>query len=100
MCGPYGFRDLSASADLIWVKNSKMQKSAIKDLVYGGLEEIINNRNHYYKSSVGANYCHLTDSGKQAIVEFIDLMAYKITEAEEADLDRRAKEQVLKELKS
>jgi hypothetical protein len=42
----------------------------------------------------------LTDSGKQAIIEFIDLMAYKITEAEEQDLDRRAKEQVLKELKS
>jgi hypothetical protein len=77
-----------------------MQKSAIKDLVYGGLEEIINNSRHYYKSSVGSNYCHLTDSGKQAIVEFMDLMAYKITEAEEEDLDRRAKEMVLKELRS
>ncbi len=77
-----------------------MDKGAIKDLVYGGLEEIINNRNYYYKSSVGSNYCHLTDSGKQAIVEFMDLMAYKINEAEHADLDRRAKEQVLKELKS
>ena len=77
-----------------------MQKSAIKDLVYGGLEEIINNRNHYYKSSVGANYSHFTDSGKEAVMEFISLMAYKITEAEEMELDRRAKEQVLKELQS
>ena len=77
-----------------------MQKSAIKDLVYGGLEEIINNRNHYYKSSVGGSYCHLTDSGKEAILEFIDLMAYKIHQAEEQDLERRAMEQVLKELKS
>ncbi len=77
-----------------------MDKSAIKDLVYGGLEEIMNNGKYYYKSSVGSSYCHLTDSGKQAVVEFIDLMAYKITEAENADLDRRAKEQVLKELKS
>jgi len=77
-----------------------MQKSAIKDLIYGGLEEIINNSRHYYKSSVGSNYSHLTDSGKQAIIEFMDLMAYKISEAEEQDLDRRAKEQVLKELKS
>jgi hypothetical protein len=82
------------------VKNSNMQKSAIKDLVYGGLEEIINNRNHYYKSSVGGNYCHFTESGKEAVMEYISLMAYKITEAEDADLDRRAKEQVLKELKS
>ena len=77
-----------------------MQKSAIKDLVYGGLEEIISKSRHYYLSSVGSSYCHLTDSGKEAILEFINIMAYKIHEAEEADLDRRAKEQVLKELKS
>jgi hypothetical protein len=77
-----------------------MQKSAIKDLMYGGLEEIINNRNHYYNSSVGGNYSHFTDSGEEAVMEFIKLMAYKIHEAEQADLDRRAKEAVLKELKS
>lgn len=76
-----------------------MQKGAIKDLVYGGLEEILNNRNYYYNSSVGANYSHLTDSGKEAVIEFIGLISSKIIEAENADLDRRAKEQVLKELK-
>lgn len=76
-----------------------MQKSAIKDLVYGGLEEILNNRSYYYNSSVGANYSHLTDNGKEAVIEFIDLMSYKIIEANEADLNHRAKEQVLKELK-
>jgi hypothetical protein len=76
-----------------------MQKSAIKDLVYGGLEEILNNRNYYYNSSVGASYSHLTDSGKEAVIEFMDLMSYKIVQANEADLDKRAKEMVLKELK-
>jgi hypothetical protein len=76
-----------------------MQKSAIKDLVYGGLEEIINNRNYYYKSSVGSNYCHFTDEGKIAVCEFIDLMAYKISESENADLDCRAKQQVIDQLK-
>lgn len=81
------------------VKKSKMQKGAIKDLVYGGLEEILNNRNYYYNSSVGANYSHLTDPGKEAVIEFIGLISSKIIEAENADLDRRAKEQVLKELK-
>jgi hypothetical protein len=33
-------------------------------------------------------------------MEYIELMAYKIHEAEQADLERRAKEQVLKELQS
>ncbi len=76
-----------------------MQKGAIKDLVYGGLEEIINNRNYYYASSVGFGYNHFTEEGKLALTEFMDLMAYKIREAENADLDRRAKEQVLNQLK-
>ena len=76
-----------------------MHKSAIKDLIYGGLEEILNNRNYYYHSSVGLGYSHLTDEGRAAVVEFMDLMAWKIREAENADLDHRAKEQVIAELK-
>lgn len=76
-----------------------MQKSAIKDLVYGGLEELLNNRHYYYHSSVGFGYSHFTDEGKVALTEFMDLMAYKIKEAEDADLDRRAKQQVLDQLK-
>jgi hypothetical protein len=76
-----------------------MEKGAIKDLAYGGLEEILNNNRYYYHSSVGASYSHLTDAGKQAVTEFMDMIAWKIKEANEADLDRRAKEMVLKELK-
>jgi hypothetical protein len=76
-----------------------MQKSAIKDLIYGGLEELINNSKYYYHSSVGANYSHLTEDGKEAVSEFMDAMAWKIHEANNADLDRRAKEQVLSTLK-
>ncbi len=76
-----------------------MQKAAIKDLVYGGLQEIMNNSNYFYRSSVGKDYSHLTERGKEAVVEYMDLMAWKIWQAEQEDLDRRAKEQVLKELK-
>jgi hypothetical protein len=76
-----------------------MEKSAIKDLIYGGVEEILNNRRYYYHSSIGMGYSHLTDDGKTAMVEFMNLMAFKIKEAEDADLDRRAKEQVLDALK-
>ena len=81
------------------MKKSKMKKQAIKDLVYGGLEEIINNRSFYYHSSVGAAYSHLTEEGKDAIVEFMDLLAWKIKEAENADLENRAKQQVMNALK-
>ena len=76
-----------------------MEKAAIKDLIYGGLEEILNNRRYYYHSSVGLGYSHLTDEGKVAVLEYMDLMAWKISEANEVDLDTRAKQQVLDQLK-
>ena len=81
------------------MKKSKMEKSAIKDLVYGGLEELINNKAYYYHSSIGRDYSHFTDAGKEAVGEFMDLMAFKIREANEKDLDKRAKQQVLDQLK-
>lgn len=76
-----------------------MEKGAIKDLTYGGLMELINNRHYYYHSSVGESYSHLTEEGKVAVGEFMNMIAWKMKKAEEADLDRRAKEMVLKELK-
>lgn len=76
-----------------------MEKGAIKDLVYGGVEEILNNNRYYYHSSVGAGYSHFTEAGKQAMNEYMELMAWKIKEANEADLERRAKEQVMAALK-
>ncbi len=76
-----------------------MEKGAIKDLVYGGLEELITNNKYYYRSSVGRDYSHLTDQGKEAVAEFMDIMAWKIHEANNADLERRAKEQVMNALK-
>lgn len=76
-----------------------MEKGAIKDLVHGGLLELMNNRNYFYRSSVGKDYSHLTDAGKEAVAEFIDMVAWKMLEAEEQALDKRAKDMVLKELK-
>jgi hypothetical protein len=81
------------------VKKSKMQKGAIKDLCYGGLEELLNNNRYYYHSSVGAGYSHLTEEGKEAVVEFMNMIAWKIKEANDLDLDQRAKKQVLDQLK-
>ena len=77
-----------------------MNKSAIKDLVYGGMTELMKNKTYYYHSSVGANYGHWTEHGKEALTEFMNLVAGKMYEAEQADLDSRAKQQVLDQLKA
>jgi hypothetical protein len=77
-----------------------MDKAAVKDIVYGGLEELLNNNRYYYHSSIGRDYSHFTDLGRQAVGEFLDIMAYKIREARELDLEQRAKQQVISALKS
>lgn len=77
-----------------------MEKQAIKELMYGGLKEIMNNNRYYYKSSVGRQYNSFTESGKAVVQEFVQDLAGYITAAENAELDQRAKDMVLKELKS
>ena len=76
-----------------------MEKAAIKDLAYGGLLEIMSNRRYFYKSSVGVGYCHFTPEGEKALVEYMNLVGGKMVEAEEASLDKRAKEMVMSALK-
>jgi len=77
-----------------------MEKSALKHLIYGSLEELIRDSRYYYHSSVGEAHSHFTDEGKAAVTEFMGTIACKIRAAEEADLERRAKEQTLAALKS
>lgn len=98
--GAYGSRDSFASVALRKVKKSKMRKSAVKDLMFGGMMELSRNSRYYYHSTVGKTYCYWTEEGKEAIVEFMKELAPMMRMAEEQDLDERAKQMVLKELKS
>jgi len=45
------------------------------------------------------SYCHWTDEGKEALHEYMTVMGWKLKEAEEAELNQRAKELVIKGLK-
>jgi hypothetical protein len=76
-----------------------MDKNAIKDLTYGGLLELVSNPRYYYHSVGGYSYSHFTNDGKDALDEFMQVMAWKMLEAEQTALDRRAKEQVIATLK-
>lgn len=77
-----------------------MDKRAAKDLVYGGLLELITNKQFYYTSSISpAEYSHFTDEGKEALVEYMTAMAFVMQQSEKAELDTRAKDMVMKELK-
>lgn len=76
-----------------------MRKSAIKEVLYGGLSEIITNKNFYYRSSVSSGYSHITEEGQTEIMEFLLMIIQQIEEAERSDLDHRAKQMVVDQLK-
>jgi hypothetical protein len=94
------FHVSSDSAALAKVKKSKMDRIAIKDLLYGGMMEMMRNRQYYYNSGVNSSYNSWTEEGQAALAEYMTLVAGKMWEAEQVELNARAKELVLTELKT
>lgn len=76
-----------------------MDKDAVKDLMFGGIYELMRNRKYYYHSDVGQAYSYWTDEGKEALNEYMNVMGWKLKEAETAELNKRAKDLVIKGLK-
>jgi hypothetical protein len=76
-----------------------MDKQAVKELMYGGVAELMRNRHYFYHSSVGAHYSNWTAEGEKALAEYMTIIGYKMLEAEESDLDKRAKDLVINGLK-
>jgi hypothetical protein len=76
-----------------------MNKEAVKNLMFGGFSELIRDSRYYHRSEVAPEYCYFTERGKVAVTDFMTQMAVNTYKAELADLDRRAKELVIKGLK-
>lgn len=76
-----------------------MEKPALKDLLYGGMVELMNNKNYYYHSSISSNYSKWTDAGTEALLEYTTAMVELMIATETADLDKRAKDMVINSLK-
>lgn len=78
---------------------SKMDRNAIKDFMYGGIAELIKNRQYYYLSQGSSEYSYWTKEGQSALLEIIELLSFEIIEAENKELDQRSKAIVIKPLK-
>ena len=81
------------------MKKSNLDKPALKELVFGGVQELMRNRKYYYHSGVSANYSHWTEDGKEALIEYMNVVGWMMLEAENKELDQRAKDIVVKTLK-
>ncbi len=75
-----------------------MNNDAIKDMFYSGMLELVKNRKYYYRG-ISQQYCHLTEDGKAVLTDYFEIMGYKMLEAYEKDLDERAKNMVIQNLK-
>ncbi len=76
-----------------------MDKQAVKDLMFGGIIELMRDRKYYHHSPVGQDYCYWTDDGKAALLEYMAVMGWKLKQAEEAEINQRSKDLVIKGLK-
>lgn len=76
-----------------------MDKLAIKDFLFGSVQELSRNQKYYYYSAVGIEYSYWTEEGMAAIKDFLNISAVKMREAEDRELDQRAKNLVIKGLK-
>lgn len=83
---------------ILRIKVNYMNK-ILPNQVYAGLFEILKDQRLYHHSSVGADYCHLTEEGEKAVVSWVELMGPKMIKLNDAMMDARAKEMVWKELK-
>lgn len=75
-----------------------MDKEALKNVIYGGLIALASDRTLYYRG-IGPQYSHWTENGQEALQSFLDIMTYQMLKVEESEMDRRAKELVVKGLK-
>lgn len=80
------------------IKVNYMSK-LLPNQVYAGLFEILKDKTMYYQSGIGSQYNHFTEKGEKAALEWLQFVAPKMLEVEKAELDARAKQLVVEELK-
>lgn len=76
-----------------------MRTQDVEKMMVGSIKEILKDRNYFYYSSVGPEYCHLTDQGKQAIMDIMNVLGGRLAVAIEKEDIERSKKLVLDELK-
>ena len=94
-----GFLGSCVLGGLKLAKNYNLAQAADKDKVYGALKEFTKNSRLWRSSPVGREYCHLTDDGKQVIVDMMQDILRTVDVLERKALDQRAKEIVFETLK-
>ena len=76
-----------------------MIRCDVEKMIVGSIKEIIRDRQYFYHSTVGPDHCHLTDEGKDAIIDIVNILAPRLIKAEAEEDIERSKQLVLDQLK-
>lgn len=76
-----------------------MKTQNLEKMLVGSVKEILKDRTYFYYSSIGPEYCHLTDKGQEAVLEILNILGGKLRHAEAQEDIERSKELILQELK-
>lgn len=76
-----------------------MRSQDVEKMLVGSIKEMLKDKRYFYYSTIGPEYCHLTDEGKDAILETINLLGSRMIVAIEKEDIERSKKLVLDELK-
>lgn len=75
-------------------------KTPLDKQIYAGLIEILKDKKYYYQSGIVSDYNKLTDEGKEAVLEFVHIMAPHMIKYDNQMLDERSKKMMMDVLKS
>lgn len=76
-----------------------MGSKAAGVIVLGTLKEFVKNDGYFRYSSVGMEYSHLTDLGKERLAEIMEMNLALLRDSIEVDAEEYAKELMIKNLK-
>lgn len=76
-----------------------MLRRDVEKMIMGSIKEIIRDKQYFYHSTVGPEYCHLTDEGNRAILDLVNVLGARLLKAEAEEDIERSKQMVLDQLK-
>ena len=94
-----GFHVSYGLGDLKLAKKSNLDKQILKDMMYGCLKELGENKDLFYHSSFGRQYSHVNEKGKEPALEILEDFVFKIREIEEQAYEDRKKKDTFDALK-
>ena len=80
-------------------KKFDIRRSMHKDMLYGSLLELAQNKLVWYESTVGPEYSHLTEDGKDAIVHVVEELFRGLQTIHNQEIREEAKKQTLDALR-